>query len=183
MTRHLFVLNPASGRKDITQKLIQVINGLKLSDPYDIYVTEAPGSAEKECAKYLRAHKEDFTRIYSCGGDGTLSEVANGVYRSKVTNCAIAIVPIGSGNDFIRSFDVPMEDFRNIRKLTTANIMDIDLLVAREKTKTYAYLKLDGNRMVDLSSGKILYGADAKETLLSLIGRDVFAVLRPSAAQ
>ena len=58
-----------------------------------------------------------------------------------------------------------------------------DLLVAREKTKTYAYLKLDGNRMVDLSSGKILYGADAKETLLSLIGRDVFAVLRPSAAQ
>ena len=56
-----------------------------------------------------------------------------------------------------------------------------DLLIAREKTTTCAYLMLDGNRILNLSSGKIVYGAESKEILLSLIGRDVFAVLRPSA--
>ncbi|MBQ2866220.1 MAG: C40 family peptidase [Clostridia bacterium] len=57
-----------------------------------------------------------------------------------------------------------------------------DILIAREKTNTYAYMMLDSNRILNLKSGKLIYGADTKETLLSLIGRDVFAVIRPSAS-
>ncbi len=130
--RHLFILNPASGRTDITEKLQKIIKSLDLSDPYDIFVTDGVRAAEKECRRYLREHKRDFVRIYSCGGDGTLSEVANGVYRSGSKNCAIGIVPTGSGNDFIRSFDIPAERFRDLKLLTKGEYIDVDLLLARD---------------------------------------------------
>ena len=58
-----------------------------------------------------------------------------------------------------------------------------DILIAREKTTVYAYMHLGENKLLDLSSGKPLYNLDARETLLSLLGRDVFAVLRPSQMQ
>ncbi len=132
MARHLFVLNPASGVKDLTKKLIQHINGLNHTEPYDIYVTDAPGAAERECAEYLRNHTDEFVRVYSCGGDGTLSEVANGVYRSGNKNCAVGIVPIGSGNDFVRSFDIAPERFRSFPALMNGDILDVDLLLARD---------------------------------------------------
>jgi len=58
-----------------------------------------------------------------------------------------------------------------------------DIIVAREKTDVYAYMLLDGNKVLNLTNGKIIKNADARDTLLSLIGRDVFAVVRPSAAK
>ncbi len=132
MTRHLFILNPVAGTKDRTGKLKAVIEKLGITDKYDIFVTDSKGSAENETERYLREYPDCFTRIYSCGGDGTLAEVANGIYRSGSNNCAIAIVPVGSGNDFIKSLDIPAENFRSLRKLLNGDIIDTDLLVARD---------------------------------------------------
>ncbi len=132
MTRHLFVLNPAAGTKDRTEKLKEIINSLKLGDGCEIYITNGVRAAENEVCRYLKAHPEDFVRIYACGGDGTLSEVANGVYRSESKNCAIAVVPIGSGNDFVKSLDIPAERFLNLPSLVNGETVEIDLLLARD---------------------------------------------------
>lgn len=132
MTRHLFILNPVAGTKDRTKKLRIVIEKLGITDDYDIFVTDCKGSAENKVELYLNEYPDDFTRIYSCGGDGTLAEVANGIYRSGSTNCAIAIVPVGSGNDFIKSLDIPAEKFRSLRSLLDGDIIDVDLLLARD---------------------------------------------------
>ncbi len=132
MARHLFILNPAAGRQDKTEILKQMIEGLMLTEPYDVFVTRAANDAEHETERYLREHADEFVRVYACGGDGTLSEVANGVYASGNTNCAIGIVPIGSGNDFVRSFDGPNDRFTNLRALTKGEIIDVDLLVASD---------------------------------------------------
>lgn len=130
--RHLFILNPAAGRKDITAKLKRLIESLVMSDRYDIFVTDSCGSAQAETERYLREAGDDFTKIYACGGDGTLSEVANGIYRSENSNCALGIVPVGSGNDFVRSLDIPVEKFRNMGNLVNGKIKEIDLLLARD---------------------------------------------------
>lgn len=132
--RHLFILNPAAGRKDITAKLKKYIESLVMSDKYDIFITDSCGSAEAEAERYLSEDQDDFTKIYACGGDGTLSEVANGIYKSKNENCALGIVPVGSGNDFVRSLDIPAESFRNIKNLVNGEIKPIDLLLARDNT-------------------------------------------------
>jgi YegS/Rv2252/BmrU family lipid kinase len=143
MTRHLFILNPAAGRQDKTALLSQMIENIMISEPYDIFVTSAAFDAEKECLRYLNEHKDDFVRIYACGGDGTLSEVANGVYASGHKNCAIGVVPVGSGNDFVKCFNGPSDRFTNLRALTKGEIIDVDLLKAEDdKGKTRVSLNI-----------------------------------------
>ncbi len=132
MTRHLFVLNPAAGTKDRTEKLKEAIQKLKLKDNCDIFVTDGVRAAENEVCRYLEEHKGEFVRVYACGGDGTLSEVINGVYRSKSSECAVAVVPIGSGNDFVKSLDIPVQCFLDLKSLVDGETIDIDLLVAKD---------------------------------------------------
>ena len=134
MTRHLFILNPAAGTKDRTAKLKEAIGKLKLGDSCDIYVTDGVRAAETETERYIRQHSEDFVRVYACGGDGTLSEVANGIYRSGSNNCALAVVPVGSGNDFVKSLDIPAEKFRNLREMINGEAIEVDLLMAKDVT-------------------------------------------------
>lgn len=135
MSRHLFILNPAAGKKNRTEKIKAVISRLKIKEPYDIFVTDGERAAEKETERYLREHSEDFVRVYACGGDGTLSEVANGIYASGNTNCALAVVPVGSGNDFVKSLDIPPERFRNIKGLLDGDIVEVDILLATDDEK------------------------------------------------
>jgi diacylglycerol kinase family enzyme len=132
MERHLFILNPAAGTRDRTAKMAEIVEKLKLDAPYDIYVTDAKGAAETYTEGYLREHGESFVRIYACGGDGTLCEVANGMYRSGSKNCAVAVVPIGSGNDFVKSLDIPPERFRDLKTLVRGEIKEVDLLLASD---------------------------------------------------
>ena len=55
-----------------------------------------------------------------------------------------------------------------------------DILVAREKDKLYAYIYVEDNRVFSLKTGNMIYASEARDQLLTLIGRDVFAVLRPA---
>jgi len=96
--KHLFIINPTAGKGN-SLKLIPDINRIfsEKDEEFIIEVTERPGHAS-EIAKYYS--EKDTYRIYSVGGDGTLNEVLTGMINSK---SSLAIIPTGSGNDFIRS--------------------------------------------------------------------------------
>jgi len=98
VTKHVFIINPVAGKAK-GLKLIPIIKELfnDRSEEYVIEVTNAPGHAEIIAASYSRVCK---CRIYSIGGDGTLNEVMNGMAG---TDSELAIIPCGTGNDFIRS--------------------------------------------------------------------------------
>lgn len=76
---------------------------------YQIYETKAAGDATKKARTSLR---EGVTRIAVVGGDGTLSEVAEGFFEfnddlnvppiSINPEAKLAIVPAGTGDDFAR---------------------------------------------------------------------------------
>ena len=76
--KHLFIINPAAGSKDRTAEYSQEIHRLcrQRELDYDIRVSTAPG----ECRRFAReaAQTGEEVRIYACGGDGTLNEVAAG---------------------------------------------------------------------------------------------------------
>jgi diacylglycerol kinase (ATP) len=42
--------------------------------------------------------------VVAVGGDGTVSEVANGLVG---TGCALGVIPAGTGNDFVRALRIP----------------------------------------------------------------------------
>lgn len=95
---HIFIINPAAG-KGKALKFITDIKSLfeNLEYDYSIKITEKPGHATEIAREYTQ--RKDC-RIYSVGGDGTLNEVLNGMAGS---NSSLAILPAGSGNDFIKS--------------------------------------------------------------------------------
>ena len=97
--KHIFIINPAAG-KGKSRELIPFIEEYfkGRTDEYVIQVTEYPGHATK-IAKDHAVNGE--CRIYSIGGDGTINEVVNGIAG---TAAALGVIPTGSGNDFLRSY-------------------------------------------------------------------------------
>ncbi len=56
------------------------------------------------------AIEEGYRDIIVVGGDGTLNEVVNGVFRQNVcapTDVAIGMIPVGTGNDWGRMYGLP----------------------------------------------------------------------------
>ena len=103
--KHLFIINPAAGSRDRTESYSRKIR--EVCDPrglqYEIRVSEAPGC----CARLAReaAESGEEYRIYACGGDGTLNEVASAA--AGYPNVAVTVFSGGSGNDFVKLFDEP----------------------------------------------------------------------------
>ncbi len=123
--RHVFIINPAAGKVNRTEELTRQVQAL--SDEYrvDIIITEGVGDAVNKA----RAVVEDGTpaRIYVCGGDGTANEVLTGI--AGYDNCALGIIPVGSGNDFVRAMDgYKREDFLDVRRMLAGKERSIDLL-------------------------------------------------------
>ncbi|MDP4153849.1 MAG: diacylglycerol kinase family lipid kinase [Bacillota bacterium] len=97
--KHVFIINPAAGKRNAAEFIKEEVGRLfPSSGSYSIELTKKPGHAAEIAKKY--AETGEPVRIYSCGGDGTLNEVLNGMYRYE--NAELAVFPSGSGNDFIK---------------------------------------------------------------------------------
>lgn len=86
----LFIVNPLSGGKDkgkIVRLIEKTLTGRGL--PYEIVMTERPGHATE------LARGSEAEVVVAVGGDGTVSEVAQGLAG---TDKALGIIPCGSGD-------------------------------------------------------------------------------------
>ena len=75
--KHVFIINPAAGKRDCTARLMGMAKQLEVRHGLDVecILTRRPGHA-METVRSLAARGEPV-RIYACGGDGTVNEVAN----------------------------------------------------------------------------------------------------------
>ena len=64
-------------------------------------------------------------RFYACGGDGTLSEVVSGCMGFD--HVSVGVIPAGTGNDFVRSFDKP-DSFHDIAAQVNGHPETIDVI-------------------------------------------------------
>ena len=123
--KHLFIINPAAGSYNRTDEYSQIIHKIcrarKLD--YEIRVSTAPGEAIRITRE--AAAKGEEIRIYACGGDGTLNEVAAGA--AGYDNAAITVFSGGSGNDFVKLFDDP-KAFFDLHRLMDAEEATFDLI-------------------------------------------------------
>ena len=98
------VVNPAAsggrGRK-AARKLVAALDADAV--PRQLHFTAAPGHAVQLAAE---AAKDGAERIVVVGGDGTVHEVAAGLLDSGRSSLpAVAVFPVGTGNDFFRMID------------------------------------------------------------------------------
>jgi diacylglycerol kinase (ATP) len=70
----------------------------------DLVTSRGPGHlAELAAAEAARGR----ARVVAAGGDGTLSEVVAGLLSAGATDTALGILPLGTGNDFVKSTGLP----------------------------------------------------------------------------
>ena len=121
--RHLFIINPAAGKKGSTGRLEAMLD--KLSFDHEVVYTRGRGDARRFAEEAVRAGEP--VRIYACGGDGTLNEVVNGA--AGCANAAVTNVPKGTGNDFLKIFGPDYrEEFYNLEALAVGPETPFDLI-------------------------------------------------------
>lgn len=161
--RHVFILNPAAGKTDRTEEMKKQIESIVTEDKVEVYVTEGVKDAEKIARR--EAEKGDRVRIYACGGDGTANEVLTGV--AGHSNCALGIIPLGSGNDFVRSLEpIKKEDFLCVEKMICGEEKEIDLIECNGKYSMNIFSvgfdcavanKVENFKKLPLVSGSLAY--------------------------
>lgn len=121
--RHLFIINPAAGKRESTAKLEQLLE--RLSFDHEVVYTTGEGHAQNIAAQAVR--EGGPVRIYACGGDGTLNEVVNGAAGHG--QAAITCVPKGTGNDFLKVFGSDYRTlFYDLEKLAVGPQTPFDLI-------------------------------------------------------
>ena len=110
-TKWLVVVNPKASvgkaEKDwpeIKQMLIDA--GIEFDD----VLTEYPRHAIEIVRNAIV--EQGYRKFISVGGDGTNNEVINGIFTQDVvptTEITMAALPIGTGNDWCRTFGIPLE--------------------------------------------------------------------------
>ena len=113
--KHIFIINPTAGKSDSRQKIYDMADRLRREHDLDVQciLTKKQGHAT-ELARKLCESGEDL-RFYACGGDGTVNEVANGIIGYD--NAAMTVIPVGTGNDFLKNFGDDAEKFRDAENL------------------------------------------------------------------
>ena len=169
---HLFIINPAAGSRDRTEKYrenIQRICGER-GIPYRIEVSGAPG----ECCRIAReaAQTGEEYRIYACGGDGTLNEVVSGV--AGYDNASVTCYRGGSGNDFVKIFG-DADAFQDLERLLDCKEATFDLMRCNDDySLNICSVGLDARIGTDVSNYKRLpllsgFRAYAVSTVINVI--------------
>ena len=113
--KHLIVFNPGAGKSEGADAFKKLIDEKFAGLDYEVYETTGPRSVIPFLRKYLKEQK-DTVRVYACGGDGTVHEVANGL--AGFDNAELAILPIVTGNDFVKTYGVTNEEIEKYRDFT-----------------------------------------------------------------
>lgn len=67
--------------------------------------------------------------VAALGGDGSLHAVVNALHRAgRLDDVAVALVPLGTGNDFARTIELPTEPVAAARRVVEAEPRRIDLI-------------------------------------------------------
>ena len=121
--KHLFIINPAAGKKESTANLERQLE--RLSVDHEVVYTKEAGDAQRITQE--AALRNEPIRIYACGGDGTLNEVVNGA--AGYDHVAITCVPKGTGNDFLKIFGGNYRElFYDLEELTHGPQTPFDLI-------------------------------------------------------
>lgn len=133
------IINPKSGRysEDLPKRIQEIISSLQ------IYMTKEIGDAEN----YLK-NLEGVKRIIIAGGDGTISEVINGLkLRSALLEddldrlptseilAKIALIPCGTGNNLARDLGIKTIE-EGLQSLTSTRLASVKVVKVTNKNQS-----------------------------------------------
>lgn len=125
--RHVFILNPVAGKNKSALALrgrIDAYFARHSELEYCVRLTDGVGSATRIAAE--ECARGGALRLYACGGDGTLQETANGIPIGS-TDVELAVIPCGSGNDYVRTYG-KAEEFLDLDNVIGGAAISVDAI-------------------------------------------------------
>lgn len=123
----MFIVNPISGigkQKRFEKVVNRNLNKEKFD--YTIEYTQYAGHATELAA----AAVGKYDVVTAVGGDGSINEIAKALVK---TETALAIIPCGSGNGLARALRIPVQPWRAVKFLNTAEFKTIDTCQVNDK--------------------------------------------------
>ena len=168
--KHIFIINPAAGSRDRTKDYTRAIEEHCKGLDYTIAVSQGPGDCFRIAKEAAKTGEE--VRLYACGGDGTLNEVAAGAAGHQ--NAAVTVFAGGSGNDFVKLFNDP-KAFTDLSRLLDCEEVTFDLIRCNDDISlNICSVGLDARIGIDVSHYKRLpllsgFRAYAVSTVVNLM--------------
>jgi YegS/Rv2252/BmrU family lipid kinase len=146
-TKWFVIVNPTSGNGASKKKWPLIFNELK----HQQFIFEFAITTHKHHAEILvqDAVIKGFKKIISVGGDGTLHAIVNGILSLKTKNISeinIGIIPIGTGNDWAKTYNIS-KDYKDAIKTLKTNYtvqQDIGKLTLIPENKIIYFNNLAG---------------------------------------
>lgn len=128
MPYFIFIVNPAAGKGLHTESLCAKIHHYfsARNMGFEIHLTTGPAGRLSICPILPTAKEGAQICFVACGGDGTLHEVVNGA--AKRSDCTVAVIPGGSGNDSCEKFWQRRRHFTDLERLVQGAPRPVDLL-------------------------------------------------------
>jgi YegS/Rv2252/BmrU family lipid kinase len=118
------IVNPSSASGSTGETWPQIASDLRSHfGSFRAVFTRHRGDA---AALASEAARKGEKLIIACGGDGTVSEVANGILTSG-KDAELGIMPSGTGGDFRRTLEIPSQSRDAARILRTGRSVRIDV--------------------------------------------------------
>lgn len=105
MKKLLFVVNGHSGKGQIKNKLLDIID-IMIKEGYHVQVHTT--QEREDATKAVREQAKYYDLVVCSGGDGTLDEAVTGMMQSEVRT-PLGYIPAGSTNDFANSLEIPKD--------------------------------------------------------------------------
>ncbi len=134
----LFVYNPFSGKCGVIHALHEII-AIFTEGGYD--VTAHPTSCSGDGRDFIAEHAGEYDLVCSCGGDGMLHELFEGM-KSHGAEKRCGYIPAGTMNDFASSLEIPKTFPEAARTIVDGNFRAVD--VGRLGDERFAYVAAFG---------------------------------------
>lgn len=133
------IVNPNAGKRKGEKDWLEIASHLTAAGiAYTNVFTEHRGHGVVLSRKYI---ENGYRNIIVVGGDGTLNEVVNGIFtqtRVPSNEITLAMIPVGTGNDWCRMFNIP-NDYKQAVKLITQHKIFV------QDTGTIKYISTEGD--------------------------------------
>jgi YegS/Rv2252/BmrU family lipid kinase len=120
VTSTLVIVNPRAGRgKTADLSMLFAKQGLDAK----VVTTQRPGHGSELAAA---ARSDGIGLVVAAGGDGTVHEVVNGLLEGRGDMPALGVLPLGSGCDYARTFEIPQDPGAAVEHLIRADPRNVD---------------------------------------------------------
>ena len=124
------IYNPTSGREQFKQALPEVLQKFEMAGY--ITSTHATTAPDDAISAAIKACNLGIDLIIAAGGDGTVSEVINGLAQCK-NRPTLGIIPVGTVNDYARALRISDDYFEAVDTILNGVTVNIDVGKMNEK--------------------------------------------------